>query len=169
MLRCQLVDADTSDQHHSGFPNRDRDRDSRSCARAQGERSRAIGLHSQSGDRVKTDRTRRSTGFRKTRRYRRCSRYHPRHYLVETVSAMLSFSKDTAIFVCHDRLIWHDFPPVFEQARRFVAVDRNCLERLRFEAGVAQDKISLDIQRGRYDQISTKNNAAPASKASFDL
>ena len=65
------------------------------------------------------------------------------HHLVETVSAMLHFPRTPAIFVCHDRLIWHDFPPVFEQARRFVAVDRNCLERLRFEAGVAQDKISL--------------------------
>ncbi len=58
------------------------------------------------------------------------------HHLVETASALLHFPQTPAIFVCHDRLIWHDFPPVFEQVRRFVAVDKNCLERLRFEAGI---------------------------------
>src|SRR5690349_17350721 len=65
------------------------------------------------------------------------------HHLVETVSALLQFPAAPGIFVCHDRLIWHDAPPPIEQVRKFVAVDRNCLERLTLEAGIPADRTRL--------------------------
>jgi hypothetical protein len=59
------------------------------------------------------------------------------HHHVETTLAMLRFPETPAIFVCHDRLSWHDLPPQCDQIRRYVAVDRNCLERLTAEGGGA--------------------------------
>jgi UDP-3-O-[3-hydroxymyristoyl] glucosamine N-acyltransferase len=65
------------------------------------------------------------------------------HHYVETAAAMLRFPVTPSIFVCHDRLSWHDLPPPSDQIRRYVAVDRNCLERLTVEAGVPPDKTRL--------------------------
>jgi hypothetical protein len=65
---------------------------------------------------------------------------HGQHH-VETTLAMLRFLAVPAIFVCHDRLIWHDSAPKSAQIRRYVAVDRNCLERLTEECEIPAEKI----------------------------
>ena len=65
------------------------------------------------------------------------------HHMVETTLATLRFPATPAIFVCHDRLIWHDMAPRSQQIRRYVAVDLNCMERLRYECGIPADLIRL--------------------------
>ncbi|HWB84098.1 MAG TPA: glycosyltransferase [Bryobacteraceae bacterium] len=60
------------------------------------------------------------------------------HHHVETTLALLHFPGTPAIFVCHDRLNWHDTPPRLDAVRRYVAVDRNCLERLILEAAIPE-------------------------------
>ena len=65
------------------------------------------------------------------------------HHYVETTAAILRFPQTPAIFVCHDRFSWHDLPPHCEQIRRYVAVDRNCLERLTVEGGLSSQQIRL--------------------------
>src|SRR3954451_4638444 len=74
------------------------------------------------------------------------------HHYVECTTATLRFPQTPAIFVCHDRLSWHDLPPPSAQIRRYVAVDRNCLERLSSESGLSPEKIrmihnAVDVRR----------------------
>jgi UDP-3-O-[3-hydroxymyristoyl] glucosamine N-acyltransferase len=76
------------------------------------------------------------------------------HHLVETTLATLRFPSTPAIFVCHDRLIWHDSAPQLPQIRRYVVVDRNGMERLTYECGIPADKIrvipnAVDLSRFR--------------------
>ncbi len=52
------------------------------------------------------------------------------HHLLETLAAVRHFPGIPALFVCHDRLAWHDATPRHSQVKRYVAVDENCLERL---------------------------------------
>ncbi len=76
------------------------------------------------------------------------------HHHVETTLACLQFPDTPAIFVCHDRLSWHDAPPRLASIRRFVAVDRNCLERLVVDALVPQDQtliIPNAVDLGRFE------------------
>lgn len=63
------------------------------------------------------------------------------HHHTETTLAILHFPGIPAIFVCHDRNAWHDTPPLHPQIRRYVAVDHNCLERLRDEAGLPESSL----------------------------
>jgi UDP-3-O-[3-hydroxymyristoyl] glucosamine N-acyltransferase len=65
------------------------------------------------------------------------------HHHVETTLALTHFRNIPAIFVCHDRLSWHDIPPRLSGIRRYVAVDRNCLERLVIEAGIPEEQTRL--------------------------
>lgn len=51
------------------------------------------------------------------------------HHHPETMTALLSFPGVPGIFVCHDRLVWYDAPPIFPRILRYVAVDYNCRER----------------------------------------
>ncbi len=74
------------------------------------------------------------------------------HHHVETTLAMLHFRTVPAIFVCHDRLIWHDSPPKLSGICRYVAVDHNCLERLINEAGIPAERTrvipnAVDLER----------------------
>ncbi len=55
---------------------------------------------------------------------------HGHHYL-ETVEALARFPGARAVFVCHDRTAPHSIPPRLDRIHRYVAVDENCLERLR--------------------------------------
>jgi UDP-3-O-[3-hydroxymyristoyl] glucosamine N-acyltransferase len=80
------------------------------------------------------------------------------HHIAETTAAMLRFPGTPAIFVCHDRFSWHDLPPASEQIRRYVAVDRNCLERLTQEGRISLEKTRLihnavDIARFREPHV----------------
>ncbi|MBC8164452.1 MAG: glycosyltransferase [Bryobacteraceae bacterium] len=67
---------------------------------------------------------------------------HGQHH-VETTKALLRFPSAPAIFVCHDRLAWHDNPPKSSQIRRYVAVDRNCFERLVYDYGIKPENIRI--------------------------
>lgn len=76
------------------------------------------------------------------------------HHHVETTLALLHFRNVPAIFVCHDRLAWHDSPPRLDAVRRYVAVDWNCLERLVNEAGIPKERTrvilnAVDLRRFR--------------------
>lgn len=65
------------------------------------------------------------------------------HHHVETTLALVHFRTVPAIFVCHDRLNWPDAPPRMHAVRYYVAVDRNCLERLVLEAGIPLERTRL--------------------------
>ncbi len=75
------------------------------------------------------------------------------HHHVPTVEALLHFPTARGLFVCHDRIAWTDVPPPLARVRRYVAVDRNCLERLQ-NHGVAAERCviignAVDTQRFR--------------------
>ena len=53
------------------------------------------------------------------------------HHFVETTEALLHFPAARGVFVCHDRTASHSIPPRLGAVLRYVAVDENCLERLR--------------------------------------
>jgi UDP-3-O-[3-hydroxymyristoyl] glucosamine N-acyltransferase len=77
------------------------------------------------------------------------------HHYVETTLALVHFRSVPAIFVCHDRLSWHDSPPQLSAVRRHVAVDWNCLERLVIEAGIPKERTrvilnAVDLRRFRW-------------------
>ena len=79
------------------------------------------------------------------------------HHHVETVLALAHFRCVPAIFVCHDRLQWHDSPPRLNAVRRYVAVDLNCLERLVVEAGIPEERTrvipnAVDMRRFKQRQ-----------------
>jgi len=74
------------------------------------------------------------------------------HHQVETMLALVHFRRVPAIFVCHDRLSWHDSPPRLNAVRRYVAVDWNCRERLVIEAGIPEERTrvilnAVDLRR----------------------
>ena len=78
---------------------------------------------------------------------------HGQHH-VETTLALIHFRSVPAIFVCHDRLSWHDSPPQLSAVRRYVAVDWNCLERVVIEAGIPKERTrvilnAVDLRRFR--------------------
>ncbi len=52
------------------------------------------------------------------------------HHHVETMQALMHFPNVPAIFVCHSAQSWHDIPPTFSKVLTYVAVDKNCQERL---------------------------------------
>jgi Glycosyltransferase Family 4 len=67
------------------------------------------------------------------------------HHAVETVTALLRCAGVPAVFVCHDRLAWHDAPPRFGRIRRYVAVDENCRDRLVLEHGIPPDEVRVHL------------------------
>ena len=74
------------------------------------------------------------------------------HHLHQTMEALLHFPGVPGIFVCHDRLAWHDAPPNFPRLRQYIAVDENCRDRMVCEHAVDPDKIrvilnSVDLDR----------------------
>lgn len=76
------------------------------------------------------------------------------HHVLETLSAMARFPTVPALFVCHDALSWHSIPPRMPGLRAYVAVDRNCRDRMAFEHGIPAESIRVlanpvDLQRFR--------------------
>lgn len=76
------------------------------------------------------------------------------HHALETLAALARFPDVPALFVCHDALTWHSVPPKCRQIRRWVAVDRNCRDRMMFEHGIPEDRIrvfanAVDLARFR--------------------
>ena len=74
------------------------------------------------------------------------------HHHVQTVEALLQFPAARGVFVCHDRTAPHSIPPRLDRIRRYVAVDRNCLERLTVDWNIPESQARLilnavDVQR----------------------
>jgi hypothetical protein len=74
------------------------------------------------------------------------------HHHLELMTALLQFPRVPAVFVCHDRLAWHDVPPHFPRILRYVAVDDNCRDRLISESGVSVERVrvllnAVDLER----------------------
>jgi hypothetical protein len=76
------------------------------------------------------------------------------HHQFETLAALARFPGVPALFVCHDGLTWHSIPPVGPRIGLYVAVDRNCRDRMMFEHGIPEESIHLltnavDMERFR--------------------
>jgi hypothetical protein len=74
------------------------------------------------------------------------------HHHLETLIAVTRYPRVPALFVCHDSLTWHSIPPVGPRIGMYVAVDRNCRDRMMFEHGIAEQSIhvltnAVDMQR----------------------
>lgn len=71
-------------------------------------------------------------------------------YHVETMTALLHFPGVPAAYFCHSW--WEETQPRFPRIMRYVAVDDLCRERLVYEEGIAEEKVSvirnfLDLNR----------------------
>ncbi len=65
------------------------------------------------------------------------------HHTLEALTALARFRHVPALFVCHDSLSWHSIPPRSSRIRAWVAVDRNCRDRMMFEHGVPGESIDV--------------------------
>lgn len=65
------------------------------------------------------------------------------HHVLETLSAMARFPNVPAVFVCHDSLAWHSIPPRMPRIRQYVAVDRNCRDRMVLEHAIPEDSVRV--------------------------
>ncbi|HWS72674.1 MAG TPA: hypothetical protein VN605_11195, partial [Thermoanaerobaculia bacterium] len=65
------------------------------------------------------------------------------HHQFETLAALTRFPRIPALFVCHDGLTWHSIPPVGPRIGIYVAVDRNCRDRMVFEHGISEQLIHV--------------------------
>lgn len=78
---------------------------------------------------------------------------HGQH-IVETLVALARFPDVPAIFMCHDAITWHSQPPLSPRIASYLAVDRNCRDRMMFEHGIPEHAIrvlpnSVDLERFR--------------------
>ncbi len=65
------------------------------------------------------------------------------HHHLETTMAALHFPKVPVVHFCHGWLPWEENPAKLPSIVRYVAVDRTCLDRLRFEHGIPEGRISV--------------------------
>jgi hypothetical protein len=65
------------------------------------------------------------------------------HHQLETLTALTRFPSTPALFVCHDGLTWHSIPPVGPRIGLYVAVDRNCRDRIMFEHAIPEESIHV--------------------------
>src|SRR5258708_25208882 len=88
------------------------------------------------------------------------------HHQLETLTALTRFPRVPALFVCHDGLTWHSIPPIGPRIGLYVAVDRNCRDRMVFEHGIPEQSIHVltnpvDLQRfGRRSSLPPKPRRA---------
>ena len=64
----------------------------------------------------------------------------------ETVTALLRFPSTPAVYVCHDWYLSQDAPPRFPRVLRCVGVDSACRDKLVFEHGVPEERVSVLLQ-----------------------
>ena len=67
---------------------------------------------------------------------------HGQHH-VETMIAMLHFPDTPAVYFCHGWLPWEENPPRFPRIFRYVAVDHTTRDRLVFENGISESRVSV--------------------------
>jgi hypothetical protein len=85
------------------------------------------------------------------------------HHHLETLAALTRFPNTPALFVCHDGLTWHSIPPVGPRIGMYVAVDRNCRDRMMFEHAIPETSIHLLTNRGSLP--SARRVSAEASRS----
>ncbi|HKO58654.1 MAG TPA: glycosyltransferase [Thermoanaerobaculia bacterium] len=76
------------------------------------------------------------------------------HQVLETIAALLRFPNVPALFVSHGALAWSAIPPATPRIGAYVAVDRNCRDRMAFEHGIPAERIrilfnAVDLRRFR--------------------
>jgi hypothetical protein len=67
---------------------------------------------------------------------------HGQHHL-EVMTALLTFARAPAIFVCHGWRPWEEAPPRHPRILRYVAVDDACRDRVVFENGIDEDQVRV--------------------------
>jgi hypothetical protein len=65
------------------------------------------------------------------------------HHHLETLACLSRFPNVPAIFVCHDALAWHSVPPLSPRIGAYVAVDRNCRDRMMLEHRIPEGSIRI--------------------------
>ncbi len=76
------------------------------------------------------------------------------HHHLQTLAALARFPGVPALFVCHDGLTWHSVPPRTPRIGAYVAVDRNCRDRMLLEHAIPEEQLHIvtngvDLQRFR--------------------
>jgi hypothetical protein len=76
------------------------------------------------------------------------------HHHLQTLAALARFPGVPALFVCHDGLTWHSVPPRTPRIGAYVAVDRNCRDRMMLEHGIPEGLLhimtnAVDLRRFR--------------------
>jgi hypothetical protein len=74
------------------------------------------------------------------------------HHHLETLTALARFPGVPALFVCHDGLTWHSTPPRTPRIGQYIAVDRNCRDRMMLEHGIPETAVrilpnAVDLER----------------------
>ncbi|HEX8285264.1 MAG TPA: glycosyltransferase [Pyrinomonadaceae bacterium] len=64
----------------------------------------------------------------------------------ETATALLRFPSAPAVYVCHDWYFAKDAPPRFPRVLRYVGVDSACRDKLVYEHGVPEERVSVLLQ-----------------------
>jgi len=67
---------------------------------------------------------------------------HGQHH-VETMTALLRFSNTPAVFFCHGWSPWEERPPKHPRILHFVAVDETCHDRIVYENGAPEERVSV--------------------------
>ncbi|HEV7920753.1 MAG TPA: glycosyltransferase family 4 protein [Thermoanaerobaculia bacterium] len=65
------------------------------------------------------------------------------HQILETAAALMRFPDAPALFVCHGGLAWNAIPPATPRIGAYVAVDRNCRDRMAFQYGIPAERIRI--------------------------
>jgi hypothetical protein len=65
------------------------------------------------------------------------------HHHLETLACLSRFPTVPAIFVCHDALAWHSVPPLSPRIGAYVAIDRNCRDRMMLEHRIPEGSIRI--------------------------
>ena len=74
------------------------------------------------------------------------------HHHLETLAALARFPGVPALFVCHDGFTWHSTPPRTPRISAYIAVDRNCRDRMMMEHGISAVRVlpnAVDLERFR--------------------
>ena len=65
------------------------------------------------------------------------------HHHLETLACLSRFPNVPAVFVCHDARAWHSLPPLSPRIGAYVAVDRNCRDRMMLEHRIPEGSIRI--------------------------
>src|SRR5262249_50036464 len=65
------------------------------------------------------------------------------HHHLEHMAALLRLPGVPAVYFCPGWTPWQECPPIFPRITRYVAVDQTCRDRLLFEHGIPEDRVSI--------------------------